>query len=793
MKKLSLLVFSALFLSNTAALAQYDDVTEQYLPYANFEECEALQRTVVQENYGSYNSPLYQNVYVYDLQRSTTPSGTDLTSQGWSLVEQVASANSGVIEYGGEISPNNNKNNYRVQISSWNPAGEPIPQSGPVGSKNTKGLCFVGSPLIYRQAEEITLPRGNYRLTVHIYTENGQSSPKETFGIGWVKTGFMPTGKTDDKDLLPKAAANVNFYSNKWNENVLEFSITEPTKGRFQLCYSNSYPVIVDHMVLECEGGIVTKELKAAVKRAEALNAELNNETLAAAIQSANDFIAVPTSQEDVTTQIQTLAAAMKTALEASTGAVDITAAYIDNASFENGKSAPWTVANGSAAEPTNELSKPYIDGKYVMEFVQTASNSMKLTLTNMPAGYYLMDARLNNNATFKIANVNGTTTGGVEALYIRNAAGPVQVAEGDLSLSIWANNPFRVDDIRLLYAKTDGELLRALNLARIKDGALAILLNDNSFTIVTGEEREELAEALKGTDGAGINELLNAFFKAKDSYERAAKAKEDAAPYNKENYPYATEATLQQIQMLINTAPVTSAQAKEQVTLLTNACKQLIIENAYCDGVYKNDLTNKIAGANAEGTTLNTAWISNNVTIRTLSDNEAWTTRNDTKDNVVYGTTAAYNSSKKDDIASLQQTITGLPAGKYVLSATMAGKKDLPVVIRINNVKKATFKGLDAGVTVSNWMEVVTSFELTDAADVTIRFEEATEVSYKQWFVDNIRLYQLLDGEPEPDGIRTIQSRQRDTQNYFDLSGRRVAQPAKGLYIVDGKKVIIK
>ena len=26
-----------------------------------------------------------------------------------------------------------------------------------------------------------------------------------------------------------------------------------------------------------------------------------------------------------------------------------------------------------------------------------------------------------------------------------------------------------------------------------------------------------------------------------------------------------------------------------------------------------------------------------------------------------------------------------------------------------------------------------------------------------------------------------------------FDLQGRRVAQPAKGLYIVDGKKMILK
>ena len=30
-------------------------------------------------------------------------------------------------------------------------------------------------------------------------------------------------------------------------------------------------------------------------------------------------------------------------------------------------------------------------------------------------------------------------------------------------------------------------------------------------------------------------------------------------------------------------------------------------------------------------------------------------------------------------------------------------------------------------------------------------------------------------------------------SDNYYDLQGRRVAQPTKGLYIVNGKKVVIK
>jgi hypothetical protein len=42
-------------------------------------------------------------------------------------------------------------------------------------------------------------------------------------------------------------------------------------------------------------------------------------------------------------------------------------------------------------------------------------------------------------------------------------------------------------------------------------------------------------------------------------------------------------------------------------------------------------------------------------------------------------------------------------------------------------------------------------------------------------------------------DALRLNDNGQLINDNYFDLQGRRVAQPVKGLYIVNGKKVIIK
>jgi hypothetical protein len=41
--------------------------------------------------------------------------------------------------------------------------------------------------------------------------------------------------------------------------------------------------------------------------------------------------------------------------------------------------------------------------------------------------------------------------------------------------------------------------------------------------------------------------------------------------------------------------------------------------------------------------------------------------------------------------------------------------------------------------------------------------------------------------------GIHSIDNGQLTIDNVYDLSGRRVAQPSKGLYIINGKKVVLK
>ena len=51
------------------------------------------------------------------------------------------------------------------------------------------------------------------------------------------------------------------------------------------------------------------------------------------------------------------------------------------------------------------------------------------------------------------------------------------------------------------------------------------------------------------------------------------------------------------------------------------------------------------------------------------------------------------------------------------------------------------------------------------------------------------------LEGNAEPTGIDFVQTDTRFSGQrvIYDLSGRRVVNPTKGLYIVDGRKVVIR
>lgn len=73
----------------------------------------------------------------------------------------------------------------------------------------------------------------------------------------------------------------------------------------------------------------------------------------------------------------------------------------------------------------------------------------------------------------------------------------------------------------------------------------------------------------------------------------------------------------------------------------------------------------------------------------------------------------------------------------------------------------------------------------------VVVNSEKTTEVS-----LENLSKMYFSETEPTATGIETksfSQPLQEARKPYYDLTGRRVVHPAKGLYIVNGKKIIVK
>lgn len=50
-----------------------------------------------------------------------------------------------------------------------------------------------------------------------------------------------------------------------------------------------------------------------------------------------------------------------------------------------------------------------------------------------------------------------------------------------------------------------------------------------------------------------------------------------------------------------------------------------------------------------------------------------------------------------------------------------------------------------------------------------------------------------LTDSDPKPTGIKAIEVSDNDQGSIYDLNGRRVEQPTKGLYIKNSKKYVVK
>jgi hypothetical protein len=153
-----------------------------------------------------------------------------------------------------------------------------------------------------------------------------------------------------------------------------------------------------------------------------------------------------------------------------------------------------------------------------------------------------------------------------------------------------------------------------------------------------------------------------------------------------------------------------------------------------------------------------------------------------------------------------------------FVVSAATASTATLAPVTKIGANKAVLLKGEGAKTAIkldaapsdlsSNLLTVSNGTDLASGSyPYVLAKTDAGGACFKQWTgamsALNGRVMLVLDQaaaargifelDDDATGIKQVETSKQNAEGFYNLAGQRVAQPTKGLYIVNGKKVIIK
>ena len=160
------------------------------------------------------------------------------------------------------------------------------------------------------------------------------------------------------------------------------------------------------------------------------------------------------------------------------------------------------------------------------------------------------------------------------------------------------------------------------------------------------------------------------------------------------------------------------------------------------------------------------------------------------TKHDVEFEAGNAYVVTEADEKTTLVE-VTEVPAGT-------------PVLLKGEGIKTATFVASTPSAPATNLLHVSDGTIDADAGAYVLGNKNG-QVGFYKWTgtalaagkvyllpTTNAREFIGFDDDSTTTGINSIDNGQQTYDNVYDLQGRRVAQPAKGMYIVNGKKVIM-
>ena len=327
--------------------------------------------------------------------------------------------------------------------------------------------------------------------------------------------------------------------------------------------------------------------------------------------------------------------------------------------------------------------------------------------------------------------------------------------------------------------------------------------LTDAAYQNVTGTERTALSKAVN--DNANVSEqtadayqaaideiekALTAFKEAKEAYDTWQQAKGDMAG---RSFPYAAADRKEAAEAALNDTPSTAAEAVQMEASLLQAYRQYAESSALMEGVEgSQDVTaTYIQNPKAEEAIDATVW----QTVKgdgsggsiTILSNEPWTDGEGNQTHS-YFDGGDWGASAWD--VSLKQDIT-LPAGRYQLTALGRSAYDVTMTLFANGTEGGMAHiSATGGLFGRGWEQTSIEFELGVESTVSIGVRGVTSAIYNWMSFSDFRLVKF---EKSSTGIAETVGARKESGTTYDLQGRRVVQPTKGLYIVDGRKQIVK
>lgn len=413
-----------------------------------------------------------------------------------------------------------------------------------------------------------------------------------------------------------------------------------------------------------------------------------------------------------------------------------------------------------------------------------TFPNSMANASAFFTAGLY-------NNVVENVVVVDGTLTVGVRKS---------EAVTNDWSI---------FDNFRITYYGEIEDLTVYKEAYETALAAAQAALAAEANAVVTGEERTALESAIADNttveetkDGytaatTALNAATSTFTSAVAAYQALKDTKAEYESFDTAPYPYASSTKKAAIQAAVDVEATSAADATAKKDAILTAVRDYVESNAVAEEAGAVDFTTSIHNPNAEDGV--NSWTT---TLGDGSEGSVGIRSDEPFTDAAGNSTHSYFDGGKWGASAWDVTFSQdvtLPSGEYLLTATARASQDLTnfTLFAGNDTKEMTHIGASGGIFNRGWNDNFVVFNVhEDNTPVTIGVQGVAQ-SQQQWMsFTRFRLVRLGDANI----INGIQTENLDNAVIYSVNGQVVRTNAtttkglaKGVYVVNGKKVVVK